>query len=487
MNTYLHRPYEFFLNRNSAELGKNILEEVSFVVTGVVIPTLQVLSNGLVALFIVAVLIAADPALGLTVLLTFGVLYAGTFLFVNRLLTRIGHLRVEAGRGRFQSIREAFGAIKDVKAHGHEAVFLRQFDTYSKSWAAVTTQQHVVQQTPRYILEIFAFGGIIGIVLYHVMRGQDITSILPTIGLYAFGSYRLMPALHLVYEATAQLRGSLPALDILYKDSMEEAPRLSMTQSEAPAAFAIQRELRFSDVSYRYPGAQHDALKGIDVSFAVGSMVALVGTTGAGKTTFIDLLLALLPPTRGRILIDGQPVSDAQRTGWRNSLGYVPQQIYLTDNTVAENIAFGVPLEAIDEGKLREAAAAAAILDFIVDELPDGFMTVVGEQGARLSGGQRQRIGIARALYRNPPILVLDEATSALDGVTEDAVMDGIRRQSDGRLVVMVAHRLSTVRHCDQILVLGDGRLVARGTFEELLENDPTFRSLANKGAPLPA
>ncbi len=165
----------------------------------------------------------------------------------------------------------------------------------------------------------------------------------------------------------------------------------------------------------------------------------------------------------------------------------MPQQIYLTDNTVAENIAFGVPVDAIDEERLRAAAAAAAILDFIVEELPDGFMTIVGEQGARLSGGQRQRIGIARALYRNPPILVLDEATSALDGVTEDAVMDGIRRQSGNRLVVMVAHRLSTVRHCDQILVLGDGHLVAQGTFDELLAGDPTFRSLAQKGAPLPA
>lgn len=487
MSTYLNRRYEFFLNRNSAELGKNILEEVSFVVTGVVIPTLQILSNGLVALFIVAVLIAVDPMLGLAVLVAFGVLYAGTFLLVNRMLTRIGHLRVEAGRGRFQSIREAFGAIKDVKAHGHEDVFLRQFDGHSRRWAAVTTQQHVVQQTPRYMLETFAFGGIIGIVLYHVIRGQDIASILPTIGLYAFGSYRLMPALHRVYEATAQLRGSLPALDILYEDSTDDAPSPPTGVSEPSSPFTIERDLAFADVSYRYPGAQRDALSDIDVSFPIGSMVALVGATGAGKTTFIDLLLGLLPPTSGRILVDGRPVSDAHRAAWRRSLGYVPQQIYLTDNTVAENIAFGVPMDAIDEERLRAAAAAAAILDFIVEELPDGFMTIVGEQGARLSGGQRQRIGIARALYRNPPILVLDEATSALDGVTEDAVMDGIRRQSGNRLVVMVAHRLSTVRHCDQILVLGDGHLVAQGTFDELLAGDPTFRSLAQKGAPLPA
>lgn len=487
MGAYLNRRYEFFLDRNSSELGKNILEEVSFVVTGVVFPALQLLSNGLVALFIVAVLVAVDPVLGVGVLVTFGVLYAGTFLLVNRLLKRIGHARVEAGRGRFQSIREAFGAIKDVKAHGHENVFLRLFDRYSGKWATVTTQQHVVQQTPRFMLEIFAFGGIIGIVLYHVIRGQDISSILPTIGLYAFGSYRLMPSLHRVYEASAQLRGSLPALDILYNDAFDAGNSESEPAEPNAERIAIERELRFDRVSYTYPNAGQPALTHIEASFPAGAIIAVVGTTGAGKTTFIDLLLGLLPPTDGRILVDGKVLTRDEQAGWQASIGYVPQQIYLTDNSVAENIAFGVAPEAIDFERLRAAAHAAAILPFIEQELPNGFATVVGEQGTRLSGGQRQRIGIARALYRDPSVLVLDEATSALDSVTEDAVMSGIRHHFGQRLVIMVAHRLTTVRHCDQILVLGNGQLLASGTFDELLLTDPTFRALAQASAPLPA
>ena len=486
MRTYLGRPYEFFLNRNSAELGKNILEEVSFVVNGVVVPVLQIVSSILVALFIVGLLGFAQPLLGLIVLAIFGTLYATAFLLVNRFLTRIGRERVEVGRGRFQAIRESFAAIKDVKAHGHERVFLGDFDHFSRTWAGISMQQNVIGQTPRFLLEIFAFGGIIAFVLYFLARGEDIASILPMLGLYAFGSYRLMPSLHRIYEQTARLRGSIPALDVLYDDARDSTT--TATDSPRPATpMAVHDGVALNGVRYRYPGAQHDALAGIHARFEPDTIVALVGGTGAGKTTLIDLLLGLLQATDGSILVDGEPIDSARRGAWQAALGYVPQQIFLADTTVAGNIAFGVPVDQIDRERMREAARAANIYDFVMDELPRGFDTMVGEQGMRLSGGQRQRIGIARALYRDPAVLVLDEATSALDSVTEDTVIRGIRDLSRTRLVVMVAHRISTVRHCDAIFVLDRGRLVDRGTFDELLARSPLFRALAQEPAPAAA
>ncbi len=528
MRTYLGRRYEFFLNRNSAELGKNILEEVSYVVTGVVIPFLQVVSSGLVSLFIVGLLIATDVRLGLVVLAAFGTLYAGSYALVNRYLMRLGSARVELGRGRFQSIREAFGAIKDVKAHGHEDVFLGDFDTYSRGWAGVTMRQSVVAQTPRFILEILAFGGIIGIVLYFVAQGEDLSRILPTLGLYAFGSYRLMPSLHRVYEATAHLRGSLAALDVLFADALATPASVDVRNDAAPAGaegggpdgttpavrtrrgvhaspgvtareavgagtpaaavperLVVERELTFKGVRYRYPGAAGDALHGIDLSFPAGSCVALVGGTGAGKTTLIDLLLGLLDPSAGQIRIDGAPIDDRRRA-WQAGISYVPQHIFLADTSVAANIAFGVAAGEVSAERLERAARAAAIHDFIVGELPRGYATTVGEQGLRLSGGQRQRIGIARALYRDPAVLVLDEATNALDNVTEEAVIRGIREMPGERLVVMVAHRIHTVQTCDAIVVLEGGRVAERGTFEGLLASSALFRSLASESAPAP-
>ncbi|MEJ2359755.1 MAG: ABC transporter ATP-binding protein [Deinococcales bacterium] len=444
MRTYLDRPYEFFLNRSSAELGKNILEEDSSVVNGVVIPVLQIVSSARVALFSVGLLAVAQP-------------------------------------------RESFAAIKDVKAHGHEHVFLGDFDRYSRKWANISMQQSVVRQTPRYFLEIFAFGGVIAFVLYFVALGQDIARILPTLGLYAFGSYRLMPSLHQVYESTARLRTSIPSLDVLYADALDRESRGTVLEPRPVAPLTVHEGVRLNEVRYRYPEAPQDALMGIDLAFRRDAVVALVGGTGAGKTTLIDLLLGLLKPTDGSILVDGRPIDDDRLPAWQKSLGYVPQQIFLADTTVAGNIAFGVREHEIDRERLEQAARAASIHDFVVRELPHGYDTTVGEQGMRLSGGQRQRIGIARALYRDPAVLVLDEATSALDSVTEDAVIGGIRTLSRTRLVVMVAHRISTVRHCDSICVLEGGRVVDRGTFEELLVRSPLFRALAKEPEPQPA
>ncbi len=487
MRTYLDRPYEFFLNRNSAELGKNILEEVSYVVNGVVVPVLQIVSSALVALFIVGLLAVAQPILALLVLGVFGVLYAGSFLLVNRYLMRLGRDRVEVGKGRFQAIRESFAAIKDVKAHGHEHVFLADFDRYSRKWANVSMHQTVIRQTPRFFLEIFAFGGVIAFVLYFVALGQDITRILPTLGLYAFGSYRLMPSLHRVYEATARLRTSIPSLDVLYADALDRETGSTELDPRSAVPLAVRDGVTLSDVRYRYPGAPQDALTGVHLTFGRDAVVALVGGTGAGKTTLIDLLLGLLRASDGSILVDGRPVDGDRLASWQKSVGYVPQQIFLADTTVAGNIAFGVPADQIDYDRLEAAARAASIYDFVIDDLPHGFETMVGEQGMRLSGGQRQRIGIARALYRDPAVLVLDEATSALDSVTEDAVIQGIRELSHTRLVVMVAHRISTVRHSDIICLLEHGRVVDRGTFEELLERSPLFRALAKEPERQPA
>lgn len=474
---YLHQPYSWFLNRHSADLGKTILSEVGTVVGGNLTPFMNLVAQSTVALALLILLIIVDPMLALSVGLVLGLSYAGIFGVMSGWLKRLGQARIEANQERFTAVSEAFGAAKEVKVCGLEQVYIQRFAKQAEIYAKGQATAQVIAQLPRFALEAIAFGGMLLAILYLMAKSGSFAGALPIIALYAFAGYRLMPALQQIYGAFTQLRFAGPALDALHQDLSSLQPADAQYGHLSPLSLA--QEITLNQVSYRYPNAPQPVLKGIDLTIPAHSAVGFVGATGSGKTTTVDVILGLLEPQEGLLKIDGQPITTANRRQWQRAIGYVPQQIYLADNSVAANIAFGVNDQDIDQHAVERAAKIANLHEFVINDLPQGYATTVGERGVRLSGGQRQRIGIARALYHTPQVLILDEATSALDNLTEQAVMEAVNNLDQDVTIILIAHRLSTVRRCDKIYLLERGEVKAQGTFEELTQANGRFRAMA--------
>jgi ATP-binding cassette, subfamily B, bacterial PglK len=464
---YAAQPYVFFLSRNSADLGKNVLSEVEQVTGRILNAGLQVVARSVVALAIVGLLVLLDPLLALLIAILLGVAYTAIFLAVRRKLARIGLERIADNRQRYQAVSELFGAIKDIKLLGKEHELLRAFEAPSARFARHQATASVVGQLPRYVLETVAFGGVLLIAIYLLARGGSLQHVVPVLGLYAFAGYRLMPSLQQAFQGLTLLRFGAPALDNLYREltstplSHQEPARPRGGNGTAPEALPLCRRLELERITFTYPGAFRPALDDVSLSLDANAIVGFMGPTGSGKTTLVDVMLGLLRPQAGEIRVDGVPLMPANLRAWQNGIGYVPQHIYLADDTIARNIAFGVPPHRIDMAAVERAARLAQIHDFIANDLAMAYATPVGERGVRLSGGQRQRVGIARALYHEPTLLVLDEATSALDHRTEDAVMEAIRNLAGSRTIVLVTHRLTTLRVCDRVYTLEGGQLRA--------------------------
>lgn len=472
---YLAQPYEYFVSRNSAGLHKTLLSEVNQVVSGVLVHVLNGTARLLVIVAIVGLLIVLDPFLAVVIVSVLGGAYGGVYLLVRRQQRALGIARVRANEHRYKIAGEAFGGIKDVKVLGREGAFLSRYAPPSWTFSTATATNGAMVQLPRYLLETIAFGGIVLIVLYYLRQGEGLAQILPVLSLYAFAGYRLMPELQQVFAGVTAIRFNQAALDALTEDLGEVDQPLSAGDE---SALPFEASVRFEGVTFRYKGAPGPALKRISLTIPRNQTIGLVGASGSGKTTLVDLLLGLYDPVEGRILIDNTELTEKTLGAWRSQVGYVPQHIFLTDDTIAHNIAFGVPPDEVDREQIEQAARIAHLHDFI-QTLPDGYDTVVGERGVRLSGGQRQRIGIARALYHDPEVLVMDEATSALDGATENAVMEAIRELTGQKTIVLIAHRLSTVEECDCIYLLDGGRVQDQGRYEDLTLNNEAFRTMA--------
>lgn len=474
---YLHQPYSWFLNRHSADLGKTVLSEVQTVINSGMIPLMTLMAQSTVALALLVLLVIVDPLLAFTVGLVLGLSYVGIFATTSSWLKRLGHARVVANKERFTAVSEAFGAAKEVKAGGLEDVYVERFSNPAEIYAKGQATANAIGQLPRFALEAIAFGGMLLVVLYLISQNGSFVSAIPVIALYAFAGYRLMPALQQIYGAFTQLRFVGPALDALHNDLMS----LNSTefQKALPDPIPFCRSISLTQVGYRYPNTNKRALSGINLTIPACSTVGFVGATGSGKTTIVDIILGLLEPQEGKIKVDGLSITSANCRQWQRVIGYVPQHVYLADDTVAANIAFGVNEREIDQQTVEDAARIANLHDFVVNDLPLGYATTVGDRGVRLSGGQRQRIGIARALYRNPKVLIMDEATSALDNLTEQAVMDAVNNIGHKITIILIAHRLSTVRQSDRIYFLEQGEVIAQGTFDEVTQSSDRFRAMA--------
>ena len=474
---YLHQPYSWFLNRHSADLGKNILSEAGGVVGGFLKPLIDVIAKGMVALSIITLLIIVDPKLAFSIGVILGGAYIIIFYFIRTYLAKIGKKRLEHNEIRFKSVSEAFSATKEVKVGGLEKIYIKLFSQSAHIYARTSAASSVAAQLPRFILEIIAFGGVLLIILYMMKQSDNFNSVLPIISLYVFAGYRLMPAIQQIYSSFVSLTFTEPATNSLSEDLKNLKP-INLNPDKGTLSF--NKSITLKNIHYNYPNSPRTALKNISFSIPIKSSIGLVGATGSGKTTTVDIILGLLEPQKGILEVDNKIITKHNTRAWQQCIGYVPQNIYLSDDTVAANIAFGVDPKNILQSKVEYASKIANLHEFIIDELPQQYETAIGERGVRLSGGQRQRIGIARALYHNPQVLILDEATSALDNQTEKAVMKEVNNINKDITIIIISHRLSTVKKCDQIFFLKNGKLENQGTFDELIKLNENFRANAN-------
>jgi ABC-type multidrug transport system fused ATPase/permease subunit len=473
----LHQPYLWFLQRNTGDFGKVILSETNQVIYETIIPTLNLIAQTAVAIAILILLLLVDSKLALIVGLVFLTSYGIMFYFLKNILYKIGFKRALANKERYISVNEAFGSIKEVKVGGLEEGYINRFQKPSKIFAQCQSLAVLIAQLPRYFIEGIAFGGIVLLLLVLIAKGNLFSDIIPIITLYAFAGYRLLPSIQQIYVSFTQLRVSNAGLNIVHEDLMNS--KYSKKNFDTKSTIKLTKSIELNNISFDYPNSQKIALKNVNLSIPAFSKVGLVGATGSGKTTISDLILGLLDPKQGALIVDGNTITNNNKRFWQKSIGYVPQQVFLIDNSITANIAFGVDLKNIDHQAVVWASKIANLHDFVINELPNNYSTVVGDRGVRLSGGQRQRIAIARALYHKPQVLILDEATSALDSITEQVVMEAIKNLENKITIILVTHRLSTVKDFDTIFLLDQGELKDKGNYEELKQSSAIFKEMS--------
>jgi ABC-type multidrug transport system fused ATPase/permease subunit len=470
----LHQPYETHVQRNSGEVMSNVLAKVDAVSHSVVRPLQALCGSALTIVFIAVALIVIEPATSLIAIIGLGCIYTLIGRMAKRKLDHNSLIISETRASTFRNVQEGLGGIRDVLLDGSQSHFVHLFRESDRNMRRANATNQIISATPRLVIEVFALILISGLAYWFNQRTGGFAGSLPVLGALAFGGQRLLPALQQGFFAWSMMMGSramvVEAIEFL-EQPMDDADSIGYKP------LGLSHEIRLSGVSFRYQGTSVDVLQDVNLVFRQGQRIGIVGATGSGKSTLLDLIMGLLEPSAGTLEVDGVTVRGAERQRWMRTIAHVPQHVFLTDESFKDNIVFGSIDSHIEEERVYAAAARACISDFIEDR-PNGYREVVGERGARLSGGQRQRIGIARALYRQPDVLILDEATSALDMATEREVMAGIAELSHDVTIFQVAHRLSTVEGCDMIVEMEAGRVVATGTFSSLLQSSPSFRQM---------
>jgi ABC-type multidrug transport system fused ATPase/permease subunit len=473
----LYQPYRVHVARNSSEVISGITKKVGGTVLGVLLSLMTLISSIMLLVGIMVALIAIDPVVALVATIGFGTSY-GLITWVSRRRLHRNSRRIADEDTRvIKALQEGLGGIRDVLLDGTQPVYCDIYRQADQPLRRAQGDNVFLSQSPRYAMEALGMVLIAGLAYVLSRQAGGVGTALPVLGALALGAQRLLPALQQSYGAWASMAGS----HALLADTIEllDQPLPVALLLPAPTPLPFRDAIGFRGVRFRYTSDGPWVLDGLDLIIPKGARVGLVGVTGSGKSTTLDLLMGLLVPTEGDVLVDGQSITGNLVRAWQRSIAHVPQNIYLADTTLAENIAFGVPRAAIDLQRVQHAARQAQIADFI-ESRPEGYEAFVGERGIRLSGGQRQRIGIARALYKQASVLVLDEATSALDNETERSVMEAIEGLHRDLTILLIAHRLSTVRHCDTIAELEHGRVVAQAPYDELLQCSQSFRRMAH-------
>jgi len=482
---YLQCPYTFHLQRNTADLISTTTEEANNVVSGILKRIITISTEAATTLGLLILLFAAKPFVLLSGLAIIGCLGWAFSTVSKRKLGRLGRTRVEHHGRMIQWVNQSLGGIKEVKVLGREAYFVEAFRMSSLPYAEALRDSSLTERYPRLMVETAAVLGLVGLVTAFLIGGADLQHALPVLALFGVALVRLVPSVTSIVGGINGIRFYAPSVGIVHRDLAEAgAAMAASTQAGASGAVAFHDRIEINELTYSYQDGADPALDRVTLMIPRGRTVAFVGTSGAGKTTLVNLLLGLLEPTHGQILVDGISIK-GNLAGWQRQLGYIPQDIYLSDETLRMNVAFGVPDAEIDDAAIWQALESAQLASF-VRALPEQLQTMVGERGIRISAGQRQRIGIARALYHSPELLVLDEATSALDTETERQFVSAVTSLSKTKTIIMVAHRLSTVRGASVIYVLSGGRIAGSGTYEELLESNPTFQQLVYAAEPRP-
>lgn len=450
LSIYLKQDYEFFIQKNSSELTKNILSQIDQLIDNIIQPIMIIISYGLVIFAMIMLIFMHNPYMAITAFTLFLMVYVLIYLGVRKFLGRIGQEFHYANSERYKACNEVLGGIKDVKINHADQGYLKHFQEQSRIFARHLAANQTVGNVPLLLVEAMGYCAIIGLAIGLVLNNQNISTILPSLGLFGFAAYRMLPAAQNIYRAISSMRFSLDSANKIL-DDLYLPTQLDQKQNYSKLSFKDRIELR--NVNYAYPSDPNkNILENFSLVISCKSSIGIIGKSGSGKSTLMDILLGLLEPQQGELLVDGIVINKNNVHSWQNLVGYIPQFIYLADDTVAQNIAFGVPKDNIDMNAVIKAAKAAQIHEFIVNNLKDGYDTFVGERGVMLSGGQRQRIGIARALYRDPQVLFMDEATSALDTETEQAVNEAIQGLSGAKTMVIIAHRQTSIKCCNFIL-----------------------------------
>jgi ABC-type multidrug transport system fused ATPase/permease subunit len=482
LKAYLDRPYIFHLQRNSADLISNITSEVSQIFVGVISPFLILLTEMIVMTFVTILLITFEPISSAIAAIS---LFLSILIF-NQLLrkqvSKQGLLRQQYTVRLIQSVNQSLGGIKETKVLGRENSFIEAYIKNNQILNRANLFVTLANQLPPLFIEAIVMTVLLLIIVFTILQGKEISAVLQTISLFAIAALRLMPSIKRILATLTTIRYFQASVNVVYQDLValkvvQHQPK-SISNQLLPV-ISFEREIQLQNIDYQYPNSKERSLKNISLVIPKGSTVGFVGSSGAGKTTIIDIILGLLTPSKGQVIVDGQDIQ-TNLTSWHQYLGYIPQSIYLSDDTIRNNIAFGVPEEQIVEIEVW-AALEAAQLKEMVSDLPEQLDTFVGERGIRLSGGQRQRVGIARALYHNPDILVMDEATAALDNATEREFIEALEAMSGKKTIIMIAHRLSTVKNCDRLYLMQQGQIISSGSYNELLSQSNEFRSLANQ------
>jgi ABC-type multidrug transport system fused ATPase/permease subunit len=481
-SVYLRSPYSLHLQRNSADLLRIINSDIPVVFNHVMVSVFVLFVETVSVAVVAGLVIFYEPILVPAIALVTG---GFGFLFyrsIRHKTTELGRQQLEDQASMIKAVNHGIGGLKELKILGRESYFITAYDQNSQRFGRALSHHRIVSLLPRYFLETLGMVGLVGFTLSMLMLGKDLRTVLPVLGLLAVAAVRLMPSLSRIMGAIAEVRSYTPAVEAIHADLLLPQDKSATPTGDRHASvpsllLPFERELQLNHVEYTYPGTATPSLQNVSCTIRRGEAVAFIGPSGAGKTTVVDVLIGLLEPTRGTLEVDGEPLQGSRIGAWQRGIGYIPQHVYLSDDSIRRNVAFGVDEHEIDDARVWRALEAAQLAEFVTT-LPDRFNTSVGERGVRLSGGQRQRIGIARALYQEPQVLVLDEATSALDSTTEREIVESIERLRHTQTIIVIAHRLSTVRTCDRLVLMKAGRVEQIGTWDDLVATSEEFRRL---------